>query len=295
MRPVAGRAVEVEVVDALDPLDIHRQPFEPVGQLGRDRVAFDAADLLEIGELADLHAVEPDLPAEPPGAQGRALPIVLDKADVVARRVDAERREAAEIEILAVGRRRLQDHLELVIMLQPVRVFAVAAVGRPARRLDIGGAPRLRTERAQGGRRVERAGADLDIIGLQESRSPAPPNSAAISESGPESSTRSPQCSSYNRLWLISRSAEWLSAAAGRPACRNRARRAKHRRRMRGREPGLRSRPARAAARSRAGADAPVRRRRDSAQREHVPHGQDHDDDQNELAGPRSSSWCIGG
>ena len=182
MRPVAGRAVEVEIVDALDPLHIHRQPFETVGQLGRDRVAFDAADLLEIGELADFHAVEPDLPAEPPGAQGRAFPIVLDKADVVARRVDAERREAAEIQILAVGRRRLQDDLELVIMLQPVRVLAVAPVGRPARRLDIGGAPRLRPERAQGGRRVERAGADLDIVGLQDARSPAPPNNAAISE-----------------------------------------------------------------------------------------------------------------
>ena len=161
-------AVEVEIVDALDALHIHRQPLEPVGQLGRDRVAFDAADLLEIGELADLHAVEPDLPAEAPGAERRALPIVLDEADVVARGIDAERREAAEIKILAVGGRRLQDHLELVIMLQPVGVFAVAAVGRSARGLDIGGAPRLRPERAQRRRRMEGARADLDIVGLQD-------------------------------------------------------------------------------------------------------------------------------
>src|SRR5437764_12918212 len=76
-------AVVIEVVDALDALHIHREALEPVGQPGRDGVAFDAADLLEIGELADLHAVEPDLPTEPPGAEGRALPIVLDKADVV--------------------------------------------------------------------------------------------------------------------------------------------------------------------------------------------------------------------
>src|SRR6185437_3669822 len=117
-------AVVVERVDALDTLDIHGQALKPVGQLGRDRVALDAADLLEIGELADLHAVEPDLPAEAPGAQGRAFPIVLDKGDVVARRVDADRLEAVEIERLAVGRSRLQDYLELLIVLEPVRVLA---------------------------------------------------------------------------------------------------------------------------------------------------------------------------
>ena len=30
--------------------------------LDGDRIAFDAAELLEIGELGDLHAVAPDLP-----------------------------------------------------------------------------------------------------------------------------------------------------------------------------------------------------------------------------------------
>src|SRR5918998_5997843 len=47
---IAKCAVEIEIVDALDPLDIHRQPFETVSQLGRDRIAFDATHLLEIGE-----------------------------------------------------------------------------------------------------------------------------------------------------------------------------------------------------------------------------------------------------
>ena len=73
-------------------------------------------------------------------------------------------------------------------MLQPVRVLAVAAVGRPPRRLHVGGAPRLGAERAQRGRRMERAGADLDVIGLQNRRSPAPPNIAAEPGSGLESS-----------------------------------------------------------------------------------------------------------
>ena len=87
-------AVEVEVVDVLDALDVHGEPLEAVGQLARDRPAVEAADLLEVGELRHLHAVAPDLPAQAPGAQRRALPVVLDEADVVQQRVDAERVEA---------------------------------------------------------------------------------------------------------------------------------------------------------------------------------------------------------
>src|SRR5579862_3473396 len=160
-------AVEVEVIDILDALHVHGQPLEPVGQLGRDRIAFDAADLLEIGELRHLHAIEPDFPAEPPRAERRALPIILDEADVVAPRIDAERIEAFEIERLAIGRRRLQDDLELVIVLQPVGILAITPVGRPARGLHISGAPGIGPERAQGRRRMKGPRPHLDIIGLE--------------------------------------------------------------------------------------------------------------------------------
>src|SRR5215813_9092824 len=60
--------IVVEIVDVRDTLYVHRQALKPVGQLGRDRIAFKPANLLEISELADLHTVEPNLPAEPPGA-----------------------------------------------------------------------------------------------------------------------------------------------------------------------------------------------------------------------------------
>ena len=86
----------------------------------------------------------------------------------MARRIDAEGGEAGEVQLLAVGRRRLQDYLQLVIMLQPVRVVAIAAIGRAARRLHIRGAPRLRPQRTQRRCRMEGAGADLDVVGLQD-------------------------------------------------------------------------------------------------------------------------------
>ena len=161
-------AVEVEVVDVVDALHVHGEALEPVGQLAGDGIAVEAADLLEVGELRHLHAVAPHFPAEPPGAERRALPVVLDEADVVVLGVDADGVEALQIEVLDVGRRRLQDHLELVIVLEAVRVLAVAAVLRAPRRLDVGGAPGLRPQRAQSGRRVEGRRPHLHVVRLED-------------------------------------------------------------------------------------------------------------------------------
>ena len=80
---VAVAAVEVEVVDVLDALHVHGEALEPVGDLPGNRLAFETGDLLEVGELAHLHAVAPAFPAEPPGAKRGALPVVLDEADIV--------------------------------------------------------------------------------------------------------------------------------------------------------------------------------------------------------------------
>ena len=99
---LALAAVEVEIEDAVDALHIHREALEPVGQFARDRRAFEAGDLLEVGELRHLHAVAPALPAEPPGAERRRFPVVLDEADVVQLGIDADGVERFEIELLDV-------------------------------------------------------------------------------------------------------------------------------------------------------------------------------------------------
>jgi hypothetical protein len=52
-------------------------------------------------------------------------------------------------------------------MLQAVGIFAIAAIGRPSRWLDVSRAPRLGAESPQRRRRVKSARANLDIIGLQ--------------------------------------------------------------------------------------------------------------------------------
>ncbi len=161
-------AVEVQIEHAIDALDIHGEAFQSIGDLARHRIAIEAADLLEIGELRHLHAVAPHLPAETPGPERRALPIILDEADVVLERVEAYGRERAQIKLLEIRRARLHDDLILIVVLHPVGVLAVPAILRPARGLHIGGVPHLRPERAQRCRRMEGAGAHLHVVGLQD-------------------------------------------------------------------------------------------------------------------------------
>ena len=144
----AGRPLEVEHV--VDVLQRHREPLEPVGQLDRDRRELDAAGLLEIGELGDLLAVEQHLPADAPRAERRRLPVVFLEPDVVRAQVDAARFEALQIQLLHFVGRRLEDHLELMVLEQAVGVLAEAAVGRPARRLHVGDVP-VRRARARAG------------------------------------------------------------------------------------------------------------------------------------------------
>jgi hypothetical protein len=82
--------------------------------------------------------------------------------------IEAQRREAAEVEVEDVERRGLDGHLELIVVLQAERVVAVAAVGGATRGLHVRGAPRFGAERAQKRRAVEGAGAHFHVVGLQD-------------------------------------------------------------------------------------------------------------------------------
>ena len=154
---------------------MHRDALEPVGQLHRDRRQVHAAGLLEVGELRDLEPVEQHLPADAPRTQRGRLPVVLLEADVVAGRIDAARLQAVQIETLGGVRRRLQDDLELVVLEEPVGVLAEAAVGGPARRLDVGDVPVARPDDAEERFRVHRPGAHLDVERLLQQAAPLRP------------------------------------------------------------------------------------------------------------------------
>src|SRR6185503_6652918 len=86
----------------------------------------------------------------------------------VLREIEPERAQRSEVQVENVRRRGLQNDLVLVVMLEAVRVLAVAAVLRAARWLHVRRAPRLGSERAQERRGVRRAGADFDVVRLQQ-------------------------------------------------------------------------------------------------------------------------------
>ena len=125
---VGVAAVPINVPDGVDALYVHGDTFQAIGQLDGDGVQVEAAELLEIGVLGDLLAVEPHLPAQPPGAEGGALPVVLDEADVVLLTFEAQGVQAVEIQLLGVARIGLEDDLELGVHLHTVGVVAIATV-----------------------------------------------------------------------------------------------------------------------------------------------------------------------
>ena len=159
--------VEGHLHHMVDPQHIHRQPLQPIGQLARNRAAVMPAHLLEIGELAHLHPVAPDFPAQTPGPQRGAFPVILHEPDVMQHRVQPDRAQTAQIQILQIGGRGFDDHLILIVMLQAVRVLAITPIRRAARRLHIGRSPGVRPQRAQRGCRVKGACPHLHVIRLQ--------------------------------------------------------------------------------------------------------------------------------
>ncbi len=156
-----------DVEDAFLALDVHSQAFESVGDLAHHGPAIQAAHLLEVGELRDLHAVQPHLPPQAPGAQGGRLPVVLDEADVVGQQVEAQVAQGTQVQLLKVVGRGLDADLELIVVLQAKRIVAVAAIRGPAGGLHIGRTPGFGAHRAQKSRGVKRAGPHLHVVGLQ--------------------------------------------------------------------------------------------------------------------------------
>ena len=165
---VAAPAVPGDLPDLAHPLQVHGDALQAVGQLDADRLQRHAAGLLEVGELGDLQPIQPDLPAQAPGAQRGTGPVVLDEADVVLAPVDTDGVQAAQVELLRVAGVGLEDHLVLGVHLHTVGVLAVAAVIGSEARLGVGHVPRLWPQHAQHGGRVHGAGADLLAVGLPD-------------------------------------------------------------------------------------------------------------------------------
>jgi hypothetical protein len=121
---------------------------------------------LKIGELGDLHPIEPDLPTETPCTQGRGFPIVLHKSDVVGERIDPKAVQTIQVDVLDREGGGLHDNLILIVVLQAVGVLTIAAVSWTARWLYICAIPGFGPEDPQEGGGVEGPGPHFSVIRL---------------------------------------------------------------------------------------------------------------------------------
>src|SRR5579883_2386574 len=160
----AGRPFDV--VDAIDVLEESGDALQAISQFGGYQVEIEATALLKVGELGDLEAVEHHLPADAPGTEGWSFPIVLFELDVVLGEVDSDGGEAAEVLVDDVGGGRFEDDLKLLVLVEAIGIFAVAAVGGAAAGLDVSDAVGIGAEDAEEGFGGHSAGADLDVIGF---------------------------------------------------------------------------------------------------------------------------------
>ncbi len=72
----------------------------------------------------------------------------------------------SQIKLLHVFRRRLQNDLQLRVLIKTIGVLAVAAVSGTARRLHVCDLIRLRPQHPQESFRRHGAGADFHVVGL---------------------------------------------------------------------------------------------------------------------------------
>ena len=91
--------------------------------------------------------------------------------------VDADRAERFQVKFLNILRRRLQDHLQLLMLEEAIGIFAVTSIRRTTRRLHIGNFVRLWPQYSQESFRSHGARADLDIVWLLQHTSALRPES----------------------------------------------------------------------------------------------------------------------
>ena len=85
--------------------------------------------------------------------------------------VDTDRLEASHVLLDHVGGGRFQNHLKLHVLIETIRIVAVAAVGGASAGLHIGGAIGLRAKHAEESLRAHGARADFHIERLLDNAS----------------------------------------------------------------------------------------------------------------------------
>src|SRR3984893_3160209 len=90
-------------------------------------------------------------------------------------KIDSNRGEALEVNVLDINRRRFEDDLKLQVLVQPVGILAAAPVGGPTDRLRVRDAIRGRSEHAKESFGVHGPCPDFHIVRLLQHTALPPP------------------------------------------------------------------------------------------------------------------------
>jgi hypothetical protein len=82
------------------------------------------------------------------------------------KRANAKRLQTIEIDLLNVKGGRFHDDLILIVILKPIGILSISAIGRPTGRLNIGHPPGFWTQGSEKSSRMEGSGTHFHIIGL---------------------------------------------------------------------------------------------------------------------------------
>ncbi len=93
-----------QVVNAVYALNVHGQTFQTVGDFTGDRLTFQTAHLLEVGELRHFHTVQPHFPAQTPGTQRRVFPVIFHETDVVDGWIHTQLFQRPKVQLLNIVR-----------------------------------------------------------------------------------------------------------------------------------------------------------------------------------------------
>src|SRR6266446_3039515 len=114
--------------------------------------------------------------------RSRRLPVVFLELDVVLPKVNPDRAQRLEIQLLHILRRRLQNDLQLRVLEQPVRILPVAPVRRAPRRLQIRHLVRSWSQHTQKGLRRHGPRAHFDVIRLLQHAAALRPESLELQD-----------------------------------------------------------------------------------------------------------------
>ncbi len=137
------------VIDRIHILQKPRNPFQSIRNLPADRIQIHPPALLKVRKLRNLQPIQHHLPPDAPRAANRPLPVVLFELNVVFFQIDPDRHQRLEIHLLNIYRWRLQDHLQLRMTKQPIRILPIPPIRRPPRRLRISDPHRFRPQHPQ--------------------------------------------------------------------------------------------------------------------------------------------------